>query len=186
MEFPFTDLLHSNWHDYRKSGPAEDRLDDPEWMKNFLDTWELPSDAPSAGQIAELKSLRAVIGDIVRDNAAGRAPSEKDMERLKGYIENSKLQYAFKAGPGEYKLDVVPQKRDWNWVLNRVALSFAEVLASDNLKSVKMCENKDCRWVFYDETKNRSRRWCDTTCGNLIKVREFRKRRKNANTEDQG
>jgi predicted RNA-binding Zn ribbon-like protein len=31
-----------------------------------------------------------------------------------------------------------------------------------------------CGWVFYDRSKNRSRRWCEqATCANLMKVRRF-------------
>jgi len=36
-------------------------------------------------------------------------------------------------------------------------------------------------WAFYDESKNRSRRWCSAAeCGNLIKVRRFRERQRAA------
>ncbi|MCL6580471.1 MAG: CGNR zinc finger domain-containing protein [Firmicutes bacterium] len=39
----------------------------------------------------------------------------------------------------------------------------------------KVCANADCGWLFYDDSRNRSRRWCDGRyCGNLIKVRRFR------------
>ena len=35
----------------------------------------------------------------------------------------------------------------------------------------------DCGWWFVDDTKNRSRRWCDMKiCGNREKMRRFRKR----------
>ncbi len=34
-----------------------------------------------------------------------------------------------------------------------------------------------CGWVFYDRSKNRSRKWCEqATCANLMKVRRFRQR----------
>jgi predicted RNA-binding Zn ribbon-like protein len=44
---------------------------------------------------------------------------------------------------------------------------------------LKACENVDCFWVFYDNSRNRTRRWCDSRgCGNLIKVRRFRAKRR--------
>ncbi|WP_141639042.1 CGNR zinc finger domain-containing protein, partial [Paenibacillus riograndensis] len=39
--------------------------------------------------------------------------------------------------------------------------------------------NPDCLWVYYDDTRNRSKRYCDDKmCGNLMKVRRFRARKK--------
>ena len=55
--------------------------------------------------------------------------------------------------------------------------SFAAFLAEGDPTRLKLCENRDCRWVFYDTTRSRTRRWCADTCGNLIKVREFRRRK---------
>lgn len=42
---------------------------------------------------------------------------------------------------------------------------------------VKVCENPQCRWLFLDHSRNRSRQWCEaTTCGNRERVRRFRLR----------
>lgn len=42
---------------------------------------------------------------------------------------------------------------------------------------LKACANGDCRWVFYDQSRNRGGSWCDmAACGNRLKNREFRAR----------
>ncbi|XEC93808.1 CGNR zinc finger domain-containing protein [Paenibacillus tarimensis] len=42
-----------------------------------------------------------------------------------------------------------------------------------------------CRWIYDDESRSRTRSRCDDKrCGNLIKVRRFRERRKAKGTED--
>jgi predicted RNA-binding Zn ribbon-like protein len=42
---------------------------------------------------------------------------------------------------------------------------------------LKICPADDCRWAFYDTSRNRSRRWCSMeVCGNRQKVRRFRTR----------
>ena len=42
---------------------------------------------------------------------------------------------------------------------------------------LKICPAEDCRWAFYDTSRNRSRRWCSMeVCGNRSKVRAFRDR----------
>ena len=41
----------------------------------------------------------------------------------------------------------------------------------------KACRGEDCRWVFVDASRNRSRRWCDMSeCGNRAKSVAFRRR----------
>ncbi|MEW6242773.1 MAG: CGNR zinc finger domain-containing protein [Bacillota bacterium] len=81
-----------------------------------------------------------------------------------------------------YQLEMLPAYRNWGWVMAEIALSFARLLLNDYTR-VKMCANPACRWVFYDESGNRTRRWCEERyCGNLMKVRRFRARQKAGST----
>ena len=42
---------------------------------------------------------------------------------------------------------------------------------------LKACLNDECRWAFYDRSKNRSGRWCTMdVCGNVMKARAYRRR----------
>ncbi|TNC28519.1 CGNR zinc finger domain-containing protein [Amycolatopsis alkalitolerans] len=42
---------------------------------------------------------------------------------------------------------------------------------------VKICPADDCRWAFFDESRNRSRTWCSMrVCGNREKARTWRER----------
>ena len=42
---------------------------------------------------------------------------------------------------------------------------------------LKVCANSDCRWVFYDRSRNRQGHWCEmAVCGNRLKNRAFRAR----------
>ncbi|GLY63797.1 CGNR zinc finger domain-containing protein [Amycolatopsis taiwanensis] len=42
---------------------------------------------------------------------------------------------------------------------------------------VKICPADDCRWAFYDQSRNRSRTWCSMrVCGNREKARNWRQR----------
>lgn len=41
----------------------------------------------------------------------------------------------------------------------------------------KACGNNECRWAFYDTSRNRSGQWCSMAiCGNRMKGRAFRRR----------
>ena len=62
-------------------------------------------------------------------------------------------------------------------VLWPIASSAAELLTSDRLKNVRMCEAKTCAWLFLDDSRNHSRRWCDMkVCGNREKARRHYRR----------
>jgi predicted RNA-binding Zn ribbon-like protein len=51
----------------------------------------------------------------------------------------------------------------------------------DTWPRLKMCAAPDCRWLFYDHAKPRTGRWCSTdVCGNRMKTRAYRARRRSA------
>ena len=44
---------------------------------------------------------------------------------------------------------------------------------------LKACGNDECRWAFYDSSRNHGGTWCDmASCGNKLKNRQFRARRR--------
>lgn len=57
-----------------------------------------------------------------------------------------------------------------------------QAVAAGHWRRLKACP--DCRWVFYDHTRNASKRWCLMTasgpggrsCGSIAKVRAYRQR----------
>jgi predicted RNA-binding Zn ribbon-like protein len=55
----------------------------------------------------------------------------------------------------------------------------AEAMTDGTWTRMKACPGPHCGWVFYDGSKNRSRQWCSMEiCGNRVKGREFRARRR--------
>lgn len=76
----------------------------------------------------------------------------------------------------------------WTWearrdleaaILGPVTLSALTLLMERDLSRTRRCEGKECGWLFFDATKNRSRRWCEMrVCGNRAKVAASRQRRR--------
>ena len=55
-----------------------------------------------------------------------------------------------------------------------VLTSAAELLASDRLERIRECASADCTWLFIDESRNHTRRWCDmSACGNRMKAHRY-------------
>ena len=66
---------------------------------------------------------------------------------------------------------------DFDYVAAQAAHSAAELLASPEIAHVKLCGEGRCDWLFLDESRNHSRRWCDmATCGNRAKARRHYQR----------
>jgi len=55
----------------------------------------------------------------------------------------------------------------------------AEAAAAGTWQRLKACPGDRCGWLYYDRTRNASRRWCDmAVCGNRAKTRAYRARRR--------
>jgi predicted RNA-binding Zn ribbon-like protein len=59
----------------------------------------------------------------------------------------------------------------------RVTAAALSLLKDPPAARIKTCPGRNCGWKFVDQSKNRSRRWCDmAVCGNLAKARQYRAR----------
>jgi len=53
-----------------------------------------------------------------------------------------------------------------------VLWSAADLLTHADRRRVRRCANDACLWLFVDESKAETRRWCDmSSCGNRAKSR---------------
>ena len=64
--------------------------------------------------------------------------------------------------------------------LTRVALAAHESVRSRNWERLKICAFDECEWAYFDQSKNRSRAYCESGCGNKLKTRAYRARRRAA------
>ncbi|UFP92551.1 CGNR zinc finger domain-containing protein [Gloeobacter morelensis] len=174
------ELINSERHDHCGSGRSEDRLSDPDWLVRFLNRWGLAAvEAPDGGELESLVQLRHLLRRIVDAVAAGEPPADADADALNRVLQAAPTSRRLVCcGKEGYRLQLTPVRQDWPWVLAEIAASFAELLGTGDLRRIKICENPDCRWVFFDESKCCGKRWCDDGCANLMKVRRFRKRQR--------
>jgi predicted RNA-binding Zn ribbon-like protein len=79
------------------------------------------------------------------------------------------------AGKLAWKIEEEPKTLDAP--LWQVALSAESYFTTADLTRLHSCPGEECGWLFEDQTRNRSRQWCDMgDCGNVAKVRRFRSR----------
>lgn len=180
-EAPWLGLLNSDWHDYRGSGLRRDLIDDPAWLERFVKPWKPALGGVSPADVrAALKELRRLIRAIVDRIAARRSVPPRLLSDLNSVLAVSPFVRRLEKNPGGYTFPLVPRSPGLAAMLGEIASGFGETLARGEPARIKVCDNRDCLWVFYDRSKNRSRRWCEgnTGCGDLMKVRRFRAKRK--------
>ena len=131
-----------------------------------------------AGQVVvRARILRESLYRLFRSAAGRWTPDAADVAVLNREVKRARSHERLAPEGARFR---------WNWdadgptldqVIWFVVRSAADLLTSDDLKRVKQCGGEDCRWLFLDTSRNRSRRWCDMAdCGNVAKVRRFRRR----------
>lgn len=61
--------------------------------------------------------------------------------------------------------------------ITRIVAAAARAALDGSWDRIKLCSADDCRWAFYDESRNHSRTWCSMrVCGNRTKTRVYRAR----------
>jgi predicted RNA-binding Zn ribbon-like protein len=65
--------------------------------------------------------------------------------------------------------------------LSPVVAQLYDASANSTLGRLKICASEECQRVFYDRSKPGTRRWCQAAlCGNRMKTRAYRERKKHA------
>ena len=63
-------------------------------------------------------------------------------------------------------------------VVVETAMAMVDVLRADELSRLSVCSDDTCEGVVLDLSRNRSRRFCSTTCGNRNAVAAYRARQR--------
>ena len=124
--------------------------------------------------LAKAVMLREAIYRVFSALAAGKPVDSKDVKLLDDFaIEAWHHRQLVPTSQRGYRWEWKAEEADsFGQILWPIALSAAELLTSNRLHAVRECAADDCAWLFLDESRNHSRRWCDMkVCGNRQKAR---------------
>jgi predicted RNA-binding Zn ribbon-like protein len=62
-------------------------------------------------------------------------------------------------------------------IVVETAMAMIDVIRADELSRFDVCADPDCNGLVLDLSRNRSRRFCSTTCGNRAAVAAYRARK---------
>jgi predicted RNA-binding Zn ribbon-like protein len=144
-----------------------------------LSGWAATDPEEARGTLSRAVALREAVHRVLSAAIAGEPQDEGALLALNRELSGALSRLRVAPAAGE---DYVWA---WDWggddggpLLNRplwpVARSAAELLTSPKLGRVKVCAGEGCGWMFLDESRNASRRWCDSRdCGNRERVRKY-------------
>ena len=142
-------------------------------------TWASSHPEPAAAWFADAISLRETIYRIFESLAADKPVADKDFVALSEAVA---------AAPARAQL--ARQANGYGWriaaatpsaLLAPVLWSASDLLLDAGRRRIRQCANEKCLWLFVDESKSGTRRWCDmTSCGNRAKAQRHYARTKRA------
>lgn len=179
MEALCIDFVNSEFRDFRGRWMRDD-LQQPGWMEQLLAKWGIQvEETLDTTILTTLVSLRALLRSMIEKLPAGDISGE-DQAALNAIMLKMPLYRHLEKDTSGYHLNLIPLKKDWDWVQAEIAASFVHVLVYHDPKRLKICANTYCRGIFYDESKSRTKLYCTPEkCANLWKARRYRVRHKN-------
>lgn len=126
----------------------------------------------AAELLARAKTLREDVGEIFRAVAFGASAPPRATAELTKFHARALSRSALTPSHDRYEWRWTPSVFPLEAALGPIALSAVALLTQADLTRIKQCGGVACGWLFYDQTKNKRRRWCEMeVCGNRAKQR---------------
>lgn len=124
----------------------------------------------AGGQLNEIRAFRLRLRRLVRGVIAAATPVDCDVRILNDLLDDAESLPRVRAERGG--LAYVPGNTITAALQGPIAVSALELLTSPDRTRIKECGGCRCGWLFVDESRNQTRRWCSMdVCGNRWKAR---------------
>lgn len=124
-----------------------------------------------AAALAGAIALRELLYRLYLAHAQGAEPDAGDLAALREYLGDAAPRKELTRADGRYEWAVDDRYRTLAGLLSPVLWSATDLLGGARLGKLKCCANDRCKWLFVDDSKSGSRRWCSmSACGNRAKA----------------
>lgn len=159
------------------SGTGTELLPDPAGLAAFLDDWQFTGSR--AGDLAELAGVHALRAQLheMWDAETDTVVAVANRLLREGHARPQLVRHddwgyhVHATEPGA----PVPDR-----MAVEAAMAVADLVRAEELDRLGRCEAEGCGAALVDLTKNRSRRFCDTSCANRTHAAAYRARRAGA------
>jgi predicted RNA-binding Zn ribbon-like protein len=158
-------------------------------VQGFVNTLDLEKDedlldaswlakAGLLGEEAEARPEELELARAMRESVRQLLESGRgDLAPLRKVAAGCTPQLGVGSG-GELEFEA-PERAGVQEGLYQLLLTIRAAQQDGSWSRLRICANDECRWAFYDRSKNQQGQWCDmAVCGNRLKNREFRARRR--------
>ncbi len=124
--------------------------------------------------------IREAIYRIFSHHAAGTEIPKVDLDLFNAALSEALRQVGIENSPEGFSWGWHDKDHDLESMLWPILWEVARLLTSDDVKRVGECaDDRGCGYLYYDSSRNRSRRWCSMeSCGNRAKAQRHYKRSK--------
>ena len=154
-------------------GLEEDRLEDIGALDEFVLEWGWTGSRKRDKQ--ELEQVRALRPRLRR---LWELDEDGVVHLVNEFLSEAQaLPQLVRHGDWDYHLHATPPDAPLaDRMAVEAAMAFVDVVRQGELDRLRICEADDCEDVHVDLSKNRSRRYCSSACGNRMNVAAFRAR----------
>lgn len=155
--------------------PAGDALSDLPALDRFVKAWGWTGsrrrDAAELRQVRALRPRLRRLWDIDEDGVVAEVNAIlEDAKAVPQLLRHDRWDYHLHATSPDAPLA--------DRMAVEAAMAFVDVIRQKQLDRLHVCDADDCDDVLVDLSKNRSRRYCSTTCSNRVNVAAFRARQR--------
>ena len=135
-----------------------------------------PAGSIGVSKLAHLRELRERLREILLSHNLGESSKTAEASlRLSDLVDTTALGVGF--GPSGLPL-LKSSSSGTEGLVEDLLIAMVGSGYEGTWRRLKVCANEECRWVFYDASKNRSGSWCVMEiCGSRAKMRSYRRRR---------
>ncbi len=137
------------------------------------------ADAAYVGTLALRETIYRLITAAIRERPADDGDLAAFNVALTANLQNARVAHDDEGFYRMWRDDALPLDRPLWSVLDAAA---GLLISPGTLSRLRHCAGDRCDWLFIDNSRNHSRRWCSMSgCGNRAKARRSYARRKRAN-----
>lgn len=124
----------------------------------------------AAAVLVQARELREAMYRILLAWKKGRPPRAADMALLNASAP-ARSNIVWRHGKVDWVTAATPRLDSMVWP---IVWSAADLVTGGESHRLKSCGSDACAWLFYDDSRAESRRWCSMSeCGNRAKARRF-------------
>ena len=152
-----------------------------------IEAWAGRHGSEAAQVFNETVAARETIYALLGAAAVGDAIAARDVDALNRLLAAAPARATLAAGPNAHLWQLPAATPAAASLLAPVLWSAGDLIAGQRLQRLRMCANEKCRWLFIDDSKSGTRRWCAmSSCGNRAKAHRHYLRQKAVPTAKEG